>query len=213
MDTPPPLSDTEGEMLAWHLSNCPDCSNRWEHIQSDAHVDLAELYALTRLDDDHFAKLRANNHTGRYQRCQPSVRALNSFVLAADPGSVHYGNLITTLRKEPEQEVMRRSGKPKSLRAVVLHSDGQPAIHRNSVERAELIVHNALLAKDGRLTVELQATRSYTQAQILISVSGSSVMFPPEYLQQKKAQFLVETHMVGERRQLPLSHLAAWVIQ
>ena len=197
--------------LAWHLLCCAVCSNRWELIQSDEHVDMAELYAVEHLDVEQFARLRALDHVQRCYDCQSKKRTIESMVVAGDPGSVHLSNFGALLRQEPATVVTRGAEMSRPLRAVVVNAMGAPYLIRNQVERVEMALHKALLSEDGRLEFEIQAVPVCSYIQVAVSSQQNLVMLPRQIPEGHSVRFVAHTRVRGEGRLLSPSSVAVWV--
>jgi hypothetical protein len=198
--------------LARHILDCAICARRWEIIQSDPHVDLAELYALERLHNDLFVKLRAEAHLKHCVPCQHNDQARRNLVVVENPRSVHYGNLVALLRQAPQLAVQLRSSEAnETLPAIVLENDGQPSLRDDQLERVDLPLGRALLTNQGLLTVELTIPADYSQAQLAVSGEDQTVMFPQAEPQEDRVEFVADTRVQGLERKIAPSQLAVWV--
>ena len=211
--SPSTESEIHLDALARHILECATCARRWEIIQSDAHVDLAELYALERLDDDLFVKMRAEAHLKHCGVCRRNDQALDNLVIVENPRSVHYGNLVASLRQMPQLAISLRSESSDKLIAIVLEQDGRPALRDDHLERVQISVGRALLSEEGRLTVELDIPSDYSQAQLAVSVSAEeqTVMFPQVTTAQERVAFVAETRVQGSQCKIASSQLALWI--
>ncbi len=205
-----PSAAERRDLLARHILDCADCATRWNLIQSDAHVDLAELFVLERLNEEHFTKLRARQHLSHCRPCRRNEEALDNMILVENPRSPHYSNLVTSLRQGPAPVVTRRPGEIETLPAVVLRADGEPDVLHNEIRRVELPIQRAQLSEVGELTIELQAPPDCSQVQLAISLEGNSVMLPMAAPQQDVVRFIAETRLQGQPRKLASTQLAAW---
>jgi hypothetical protein len=203
-------NDVRLDTLARHLLDCAVCAQRWEIIQSNSHVDLAELYALERLNDDLFVKLRAEAHLRYCSACQQNDQARRDLILAENPRSVHYGNLVALLRQMPQLAVVR-SEPSESLTAIIMENNGQPSIRDEQLERVKIPIVRALLTNQGRLTVELNIPPDYSQAQLAVSGDSQSVMVPHAETQEHRVEFVADTRVQGSERKIAPSQLAVWV--
>jgi hypothetical protein len=180
-------------------------------MQSDPHVDLAELYTLERLDNDLFVKLRAEAHLKHCTACRHNDQARRNLVVVENPRSVHYGNLVALLRQAPQLAVQLREESKESLPAIVLENNGQPSMRDDQIERVTIPVDRALLTKEGLLTVELSIPPDFSQAQLAVSENDQTVVFPQTDRQDDRVEFVADTRVQGVERKLSSSQLAVWV--
>lgn len=208
-----PSANSKGRLdtLARHLLDCAICARRWHILQDDPHVDLAELYALERLNDDLFVKLRAEAHLKHCTACRHNDRARRNLVVVENPRSVHYGNLVAVLRQTPELVVPQREEKSEILPAIVLENDGQPSLRDDQIERVDIGMGRALLTQAGLLSVELRIPSDYSQAQLAVSGEGQTVVFPLAERQEERVEFVADTRVQGPERRISSSQLAVWV--
>ena len=208
--SPSRANDVRLDTLARHLLDCAVCAQRWEIIQNNSHVDLAELYALERLNDDLFVKRRAEAHLRYCVPCQQNDQARRDLILAENPRSVHYGNLVALLRQMPQLAVVR-SEPGESLTAIIMENNGKPSIRDEQMERVKILIVRALLTNQGRLTVELNIPPDYSQAQLAVSGENQTVMFPHAETQEHRVEFVADTRVQGPERKIAPSQLAVWV--
>ena len=206
-----PAANSKGRLdtLARHLLDCSTCARRWHILQDDPHVDLAELYALERLHNDLFVKLRAEAHLKHCTACRHNDRARRNLVVVESPRSVHYGNLVAVLRQTPELVV--RDEKTEILPAIVLENNGQPSLRDDQIERVDITMGRALLTQAGLLTVELRIPSAYSQAQLAVSGKDQTVVFPLAERQEERVEFVADTRVQGPERKISSSQLAVWV--
>jgi len=207
-----PLESGIGGALAWHIGSCAGCAIRWELLQSDEHVDLAELYAGRLLAEENFTRLRAADHVERCGGCRRAGSLADAILLASDPRSVHFNNLGLTLRGELHREVMRAEA-AHVVDALVLNPNGKPRLRRERIERLEVPVRTAALAEDGKLDVELEVPADCLEVLLAVSSRQAAVMFAPSRPDGNISHFRAETRLRGPYRLLPASSLSAWIVR
>ncbi len=201
------------QSLARHLLNCFRCSSRWEVIQSDHHVELAELHVVRTLREHNFVRLRALNHVSLCQACRRNSEELDRLIITEDVRSVHFTNMAIRIRQMRNQGTATRSERANTVSAVVLDHKGDPVLVRNQFTHWKVRLCKADLQEDGRLTLELKLPSECASVQAAIRSCGVPVLLPPTLPEKNMAVFVIETKIPGEYRRLPASIIALWVTQ
>ncbi len=200
-------------VLARHLLVCARCAGRWHAVQSDAHLGVAELYALLRLKKDDFIRLRAEDHLKHCPSCAHAGELLRRLVVPSGARSVHFDNLGLLLRLAlPAASALRSPTQP--LRAAVLRRSGEPVVAQDAVAHLEIAVRQAVLDSEGKLTIDLELPAAgYHAVQLALWVKDLMVLFKPVSVKERRASFWAQTTARGPEMTVSPSHMAVWIFE